>query len=114
MKRQSRCCEAGIEEEVEDVTGYISRFCKKCGEPCDVDFIKEDFDVEKIRSEVCQLVSILCWYQRRGGLLPYDCGLLPYDWNENGHPIVVKLANLARVDISDGHLRKKDKRGAWR
>jgi hypothetical protein len=107
MKMQSRCCEAGVEQEVEDVTGYVSRFCKKCGEPCDVDFIKEEFDIDKIRKEVCQLVSILCWYQRRGGLLPYD-------WNENGHPIVVRLADLAKVDISDGRLRKQDKRGAWR
>lgn len=30
----SDCCESEVEDELEDDTGTLSYFCKKCGEPC--------------------------------------------------------------------------------
>jgi|TARA_R100000501_G_C2623928_1_gene117106 hypothetical protein len=66
----------------------------------------KEFDIKEIRKVIGELQHNLNWYHQRGGLLPYD-------WNNYGHPKIIKLLELCKIG-NDGHLKKKDKRGSWR
>lgn len=67
---------------------------------------EDKFDIEAIRKEVAEFQKTLNWYDKRGGLLPYD-------WATYGHQHMMRLLNLCRIDFQ-GRLKKQDKRGAWR
>lgn len=66
----------------------------------------KEFDIEKIREEFARLLHNLNWYERRGGLLPYD-------WHSYGHPHICNLKELLRLDF-EGNKKYKDKKGSWR
>ena len=63
-------------------------------------------EIEEIRKEFSELLRDINWESQR------RC--MPYDWITYGHPHVVKLCELLKVHLSDGHLLKQDKRGSWR
>lgn len=67
---------------------------------------KNEFNIDEIRKEFGKLAWSLNWYERRGGLMPYD-------WNTYGHPYIAKLLNLLKIDW-DGSIKSKDKKGYWR
>lgn len=63
-------------------------------------------NIEEIRKEFSLLLHNINWQSNRG--------CMPYDWISYGHSNISKLCKLLKVDISDEHLLKKDKRGYWR
>ena len=67
---------------------------------------KEEYNIEEIRKVVAELQKTLVWYERRHLEIVYD-------WVSYGHPKIMALLNLCKVK-TDGELKKKDKRGAWR
>ncbi len=66
----------------------------------------EEFDINEIRKIFSELAHNIDWYNKRGGLLPYD-------WNSYGHPLVFRLLDLLKI-ASDGSIKSKDKKGHWR
>ncbi len=67
---------------------------------------KPTFNIDKIRKNVADFQKTLCWYDKRGGLLPYDWqSYFREDWMGFLH--YMKISHTGRV-------KKKDKRGAWR
>ncbi len=65
---------------------------------------KEEFNLT--RNKVSQLHKNILWEQKRS-LMPYDSGTYIYPlWND--------ILDYFKVDFSDGHLKKQDKRGSWR
>lgn len=64
------------------------------------------FDIEEIRKAWSEFLHNINWEDKR------RC--MPYDWVTYGQPHVVKMCKLLKVDLSDEHLLKQDKRGAWR
>ena len=62
----------------------------------------KNYDIGMIREAFSSLLHTINWECQRG--------CMPYDWNDYGHPDIVKLCNLLKVNISDGHLLKQDKR----
>ena len=61
------------------------------------------------KDEIRELIGKLTWAINRQS----QRHLMPYDWNEYGHPELVRLLDKAKIDF-DGSLKYKDKRGSWR
>jgi hypothetical protein len=71
-----------------------------------VESMKPQYDIEKVRKAASELVHMIRWHQHRG--------TMPYDWTSNGHKEVIDLCEALKIDFGDAHLKKQDKRGAWR
>lgn len=67
--------------------------------------MEKEFDIEKIREIFGKLAHNVNWESNRG--------CMPYDWNTYGHPYIVALLELLKIDY-DGSLKSKDKLGHWR
>ncbi len=68
------------------------------------EYKEEGFDL--MRNKVQQLHKNILWYQKRS-LLPYDAGTYWF-------PLWSNILDYFKIDFSDGHLKKQDKRGSWR
>lgn len=62
---------------------------------------------EEIRKEFADLLRLINWHSQRGGLLPYD-------WTDYEHKIIINLCELLKIDLGTAKLKKRDKKGHWR
>ena len=76
---------------------------------------KDRFDIEEVRKEFSEMLKQMEWHFRTGRWSTHDwLGNSEIGINDGGQGHMVKLCKLLHVDLSDGRLQKKDKRGSWR